>query len=140
MRLALCPQHLSRCASVCHVWPFREGNGGIVSHGAANMHNNRSKSPEVCMPTPSCTFDFHYILFRPTGSSWVYYVRLRTHLQVSKRVRSTDDPVMVQARRLIGGVQGVASLAQGMQPPCSVQDMTGSFIYKGTPFPASLPA
>ena len=35
-------------------------------------------------------------------------------LQVSKRVRSTDDPVMVQARRLIGGVQGVASLAQGL--------------------------
>ncbi|KAK9918752.1 hypothetical protein WJX75_006606 [Coccomyxa subellipsoidea] len=33
--------------------------------------------------------------------------------EVSKRVRSTDDPVMVQARRLIGGVQGVASLAQG---------------------------
>lgn len=32
---------------------------------------------------------------------------------MSKRVRGTDDPVMVQARRLIGGVQGVASLAQG---------------------------
>ncbi|CAL5224308.1 g6975 [Coccomyxa viridis] len=33
--------------------------------------------------------------------------------EVSKRVRATDDPVMVQARRLLGGAEGVVSLAQG---------------------------
>ncbi len=39
--------------------------------------------------------------------------------EVSQRVRTTADPIMVQMRRLVGSVDGVLSLGQGTHlHPC----------------------
>ena len=40
--------------------------------------------------------------------------------QVSKRIRSTDDPIMVQSIRMVGDAKDVLSLGQGSCPCCTL--------------------
>ena len=64
------------------------------------------------------------ILWRRRASAWVSMTR-HPSPEVSQRVRTTTDPIMVQMRRLLGSVDDVLSLGQG-----------ASSMLHGLPFPA----
>ena len=47
--------------------------------------------------------------------------------EVSQRVRTTADPIMVQMRRLLGSVDGVLSLGQGACSMLLYQHLDNSY-------------
>ena len=75
---------------------------------------------QVMIQRTSTPQNLHVLMLSSGDSAHVSLTRSLTsngHLQTSKRVALTDDPVIVKTKQLMAGSKDVISLAQGPSPP-----------------------